>query len=221
MFSGLILLVSRQCNVDLVVFLWLPLFDSTCNPVEQNDPDCSEHPGSADAEPREEARPPRSPRRAHPASSPALRSEHAGDSDSSKRSLRSHQTLLLLLIYRLDAILTSGLHSRSPEAGASASGVRAASTPDIPDSSSLQARISSRGHRDDAHRSGAPSPPSCAAPPPRCERVFFWSLTEDHQGAPSAGWGVRSQGDPGWCISNITESLGDSNTATFIGSLRK
>lgn len=162
--------------------------------MEQNDPDCSEHPGSADAEPREEARPPRSPVRAHPgSSSPALRSEHAADPDSSQRSLRSHQkkTLLLLLIYRLDAIFPSGLHSRS-RSGGSARHQRLSIH--IPDSSRLQARISSRGgHRDDAHRSGATSPPSCGVR--GC--FFVWSLPEDHQGAPSAGWGVRSHGDPG------------------------
>lgn len=68
-----------------------------------------------------------------------------------------------------------------------------------PDSSSrLQARqISSRCLRDSPHASGASSPPSrVSPPPPQVLRVFFWSLSEDHQGAPSAGWGVWSHGKP-------------------------
>lgn len=51
------------------------------------------------------------------------------------------------------------------------------------------------------------------------ERVFFWSLTKDHQGAPSAGWGVWSHGDHG-CILNgamwKAESIFRLNLITLI-----
>lgn len=46
--------------------------------------------------------------------------------------------------------------------------------------------------------SSLPCPPSSAWAGRGC---FFWSLTKDHQGAPSAGWGVWSHGDHG-CILN-------------------
>lgn len=73
------------------------------------------------------------------------------------------------LIYRLDAVLSAGSIGGTepgfrPVIGTSSSGVRAASTADIPNSSSPQAQISRRCHRDDAHRSRGSSPPS--RPPP-------------------------------------------------------
>lgn len=86
-----------------------PLVASTCGPPEENDPDCCQESGSTDAEPRQQARPPRSPRRAHPASSRAP-----------VRTCRGLLTLLpavsqpplkppaAALIYRLGAVLSAG-----------------------------------------------------------------------------------------------------------------
>lgn len=128
----------------------------------------------------------------------------------------SHNTVASL-IYLLDAILSAvSICATKPEVrpviSISASRARLASTPDIPTAPACR-RTSAAGvtkiiHIDPEHRLLPPVSPLSA----RQERVFF---SEDHQGAPSAGWGVWSHGEP-WLrgshryISNIREA-GRSN----------
>lgn len=86
---------------------------STCNIIEVEDPGGSEQTDSTDAEPEEESRLPRSPRRLHPASrrSPVLRSEHvfAVAATSLTQPVSSVWIQLAccssFLLYRLSAIL--------------------------------------------------------------------------------------------------------------------
>lgn len=123
---------------------------------------------------------------------PALRSEHPADWVSSAVT----PTLLLL-----QSIASTLLYQRSPFAAqnrgfgvisTSASRVRPASTADIPAAPACRHRSAAggteRAHIDPEHRLLPPvSPPRCAPE----EGVFL-----NHQGAPSAGWGVWSHGEP-------------------------
>lgn len=131
----------------------------------------------------------------------------------------SHNTVAPL-IYRLNAISSAvsicgtkpGIR---PVISTSASGVRPASTPDIPTAPACRHRSAAGAptiiHIDPEHRLLPPVSPLGVCR----ERVFFWSLSEDHQGAPSAGWGVWNHGEP-WLrgshryVSNIREA-GRSN----------
>lgn len=154
--------------MDLIVNAVPP----TCNPIEQNDPDCCEQSGSADAEPREAARPPRSGRRAHSASSqrsgqnmPRTPTPHRGRSPSRNTVAPS--------IYRLDDLLSAVFIYGTkpgvrPGISTSASSIQmSASTPDIPTAPACR-RTSAAGAAtitliDPEHRLLPPvSPPRCA-----------------------------------------------------------
>lgn len=131
---------------------------------------------------------------------PALRSAHAADSGSSQRSLAFTQHCCSCDLSPGRCFI-SGLHLWYKTRGSAChqhlsfpSQTRIHSR--HPNSSTLKAQISSRGPHDNTHRSGASSSPSRVPHGVRRERVFFWSLSEDHQGAPSAGWGVWSHGEP-------------------------